>query len=122
MCALSAARLCGASARAVGNPRLAQIIGCHLDGHLVSTQYPDVMLSHLSRDMCGHHVSVLQLDAEHGIGKRLDHGPLHFDVFFLRHRIRFLALIMGELALHYTRKVREEKIVIPGRNATGETG
>jgi hypothetical protein len=29
---------------------------------------------------------------------------------------------MGELALHYTRKVGEEKIVIPGNNAAGETG
>jgi hypothetical protein len=57
---------------------------------------------------------VFQLDAEHGIGERLDHGPLHFDMFFFRHRIRFLALSKGELALHYTRKVRKEKIVIPG--------
>jgi hypothetical protein len=29
---------------------------------------------------------------------------------------------MGELALHYTRKAGEEKIVIPGNNPTGEAG
>jgi hypothetical protein len=29
---------------------------------------------------------------------------------------------MGELALHYTHKVREEKIVIPGENTPGEAG
>jgi hypothetical protein len=69
--------------------------------------------------MRGHDVSVFQLDAEHGIGKGLDYGPFHFDMFFLRHRIRFLALSMGELALHYTRKVREEKIVITGEENTG---
>jgi len=30
--------------------------------------------------------------------------------------------MMGELALHYTRKVCEEKIVIPDQNNTGFSG
>jgi hypothetical protein len=113
MRALSAGRQAGASARAVGDPGLAQIIGRHLDGHLVSAQDADVVLSHLSRDMRSYDVSVFQLDAEHGVGKRLDYGPFHFNMFFLRHKIRFLPLLMGELALHYTRKARDEKIDIP---------
>ena len=83
MCALIAARLCGASARAVGNPRLAQIIGCHLDGHLVSSQDPDVVFPHLPRNVRGYHVPVFQLDTEHGVGQRLDHRPFHFNLFFL---------------------------------------
>mgnify|MGYP003340292131 CR=1 FL=1 len=48
----------------------------------------DVVLPHLAADVGEHLVSVLQLNAEHRIGQRLDHAALDLDgTVFLRHTL-----------------------------------
>src|SRR5580765_7790024 len=71
--------------RAEGDPRLRQIVGGELDGHLVAGQDPDVVHPHLPGDVPEHHVAVLQLHPEHRIGEGFDDLPLHLDSLFLRH-------------------------------------
>ena len=58
-----------------------------IDFDFVAGENSDVLLSHLARDVCGHHVTILEFDAEHHVGQRVDHGAFHFDYVFFRHSI-----------------------------------
>jgi hypothetical protein len=48
------------------------------------------MLAHLAGDMSRDNVAVFKLDAEHGIGQRLNDGAIHFKRVFFRHAAGFL--------------------------------
>ena len=58
---------------------LRQIVGRHLHFYFISGKDLDVMHAHLPRDMGRKHVTVVQLDAEHGVGQRLDDRAVPFD-------------------------------------------
>src|SRR5205085_1616076 len=64
---------------AVGDPAPRQIVGRDLHLDTVSGKDTDAMHSHLSRAVGEHFVPVLELDSEHGVGKRLDYRPLEHD-------------------------------------------
>ena len=68
---------------AVCNPTSLEVIGGELHLDLVSRKYSDVVHPHLPGDMGQHAVPIFQLDAEHGVGQRLEHRALHHDRVFL---------------------------------------
>ena len=53
-----------ALARPVDDAAFGEIVRRELDGHGVAFQDADVVFTHLARDVCGHHVAVLELDAK----------------------------------------------------------
>src|SRR3984957_8867473 len=61
---------------AVHNAAPGQVVGRQLHHHPVLGQDADVVLPHLAADVGKHLVAVLQLNAEHRIGQRLDHAAL----------------------------------------------
>src|SRR5437016_319468 len=69
---------------AIDDPAAAQIVWRELDRHLVARQNLDEVHPHLARDVGQHLVSVLELDAEHRVGQRLDDRSLDLDAFFFR--------------------------------------
>jgi len=66
-------------------PALAQIIGGHFDGDTVTGKDPDIMLAHLTRNMRGDYMPVVQFNTKHGIGKCFNNSPLHFYLVFFCH-------------------------------------
>src|SRR5262245_50327245 len=69
----------------VHNAAARQVVGRQLHQHPVPGQDADEVLAHLARDVGEDLVLVLELDAEHGVRQRLDHGRLDLDgLFFLR--------------------------------------
>ena len=71
---------------AVGDPAAAEVVGGELDLHAVTRKDPDVVHSHLARDVREHFVPVLELDAKHGVRERFDHRSFDQDrvIFGLR--------------------------------------
>ena len=66
-----------------------EVVGRKLNDHPILRQDADVVLPHLSADVGEDLMSVLQLNAEHRIGQRLDNTPLDLDgPVFLRHILR----------------------------------
>ena len=61
------------------NASLGQIVGGQLQGHPVSGEDTDEILSQLSADMGQNPVSVLQFHLTHGIGQFLHNSSLFFD-------------------------------------------
>lgn len=59
-----------------------KVVGRHFDLHAVPRKYPDKIHPHLAGDVRKDEVSVLQLNAEHRVGKRFNHGSFHFNGFF----------------------------------------
>src|SRR5207237_8234073 len=71
-----------------------QIVRRKLDGDLVSRQNANKILAHLAGNVRQNLVLVLQLDAEHGVGQRLDDRGHHFNGVLLRiSRVAFVALL-----------------------------
>src|SRR6478736_8719128 len=68
------------------DPRLGQIVGRELHGHLVAGKDPDVVHPHLPGDVPEDDVPVFQLHPEHRVGEGLHDLPLHLDRLFLRHQ------------------------------------
>ena len=60
-------------------------LGRKVDSDLIAGENADVVLAHLSRYVCSDNVPIFQLNAEHGIWKRVDDLAFHFDLIFLRH-------------------------------------
>ena len=52
-------------------PASRQVVHRHLHLHLVAGEYPDVMLTHLARDMSRDNMAILKLNTERSIGKCL---------------------------------------------------
>src|SRR5664280_2269356 len=64
---------------AIGDAAPREIVWRQLDDHLVTREYPDVVHAHLARDVREHLVAVLELNAEHRVGQRFDHGAFELD-------------------------------------------
>ena len=70
----------------VNDAAAGEVVGGKLDDDAVLRKDTNVVLTHLSADVCQYLVSVLQLNAEHCIGQRLDHSAFDLDgPVFLRH-------------------------------------
>src|SRR5690606_15310897 len=77
---------------AVDDPAAGQVVRAQLDHHPVLREDPDVVLTHLARDVSENLVPVAQLDAEHRVRQSLDHGALDLDdTVLLRHVLRYLS-------------------------------
>jgi hypothetical protein len=50
------------------NPALGEIIGRHLQSHLVTRKDPDEVLSQLTADMRKYYNTILEFDSEQSIG------------------------------------------------------
>lgn len=72
---------------AEGDTTLGQIVRRQLYGDSVATQYADIVLSHLARNMRNNFVPVFELDPELGVGKGFGNRSFHFYTFFFRHNI-----------------------------------
>jgi len=72
-------------ASAENDSTLTQVVGCELNGNLVTGQDTNVVLAHLARDVGGHNVTVLKFYPEQGIGQGLQDRALHFNVIFFCH-------------------------------------
>src|SRR6185312_1734868 len=70
---------------AIGNASLGEVIGRHLDHHLVAGQHADAVLAHLAGGMGNDLVAVLQHHTTRRVGQKLAHGALEFEQFFLCH-------------------------------------
>src|SRR4051812_8795869 len=70
---------------AVRDPTLGEVVGRQLDEHLVADQHADAVLAHLAGGMAENLMIVLEADAEHGVGQKLDHLAAHLEQFFLGH-------------------------------------
>ena len=57
---------------AIGDAALGQIVGRHLDQHLVARQHADAVLAHLARGMGDDLVVVLELDAKSRVRQQFD--------------------------------------------------
>ena len=82
---LTAARRGQRLSAAVDDAALGEIVGRHLDGHLVAGENADVVLTHLSGNMGGHDVTSLQLHAESSVRQSLDDFAFHLNRIFFRH-------------------------------------
>ena len=82
---MHAERACGRELfLAENNSSAREIIGGKGDFHPVSRDNADVVFPHLSRKVGKDDVPILQLDPEHGVGKRFFHFSVDFNGLFLR--------------------------------------
>src|SRR3546814_18232549 len=78
--------------RAEDNSGTRQVIGRELHCDLVTRQNPDVMHTHLARDVAQNYMAIFQLDAKSCVGKVLKNLTLHlYDVVFC-HSLPALAI------------------------------
>src|SRR3546814_4946645 len=69
--------------RSEDNSGTRQVIGRELHCDLVTRQNPDVMHTHLARDVAQNYMAIFQLDAKSCVGKVLKNLTLHlYDVVF----------------------------------------
>ena len=68
---------------AVGDATASHVVGRDLNLDLVPGQDANAVHAHLSRTVGEYGVTVLQFDAEHGVGKWLDDGTLYGERVFL---------------------------------------
>ena len=69
------------------NPAFAQVIRRHFDLYFVPGQNLDVVHPHLSGDVGGNYVAVVQFHAEHGVGQSFDNGAVLFDCSLFSHSV-----------------------------------
>ena len=65
---------------------LAQVVWGQLDFDLVTGEDANVVFAHFARNVSGHDVAVVELNTKHGVGQSIDHGAIHLDLFFFRHK------------------------------------
>ena len=70
---------------AIGDTPLAQVIRGHFHLHAVTGKDTNVMFTHLSGNMGGDHMVVVQLYPEGGIGQGFDNRAFHFEMIFFGH-------------------------------------
>ena len=74
---------------AVDDTAASQVVGAQLYDHPVLRKDPDVVLTHLARNVGENLVSVAQLNAKHRVGKSFDHRSLDLDdSVFLGHNLK----------------------------------
>lgn len=66
----------------VRDATLGQVVRRQLHRYLVTPKDSNVVLAHLAGDMSGHHVTVLKLHPELGVGKGFKNRAFHFYVVF----------------------------------------
>src|SRR6476660_8565141 len=64
---------------AVGDPATGEVVGCELDLNPIAGEDADVVHAHLAGDVREDLVAIFELDAEHGVGQRLDDRPFEDD-------------------------------------------
>ena len=69
---------------AVRDPTSFEVVWGQLHLDAIARQDPDVVHTHLSGNVREHFVAIFQFDPEHGVGERLDNGPLQYDCVFFR--------------------------------------
>src|SRR5262245_65203387 len=69
----------------ISNAALAEIVGRHLDQHLVAGEHADSVLAHAARRMGDDLVFVFELDAEGRVRQQLRHDTGKFQKLFLCH-------------------------------------
>src|ERR1700739_235046 len=86
----------------VHNAAPGQVVRRQLHDHPVLGQDADVVLPHLAADVGQPLVTILQLNAEHRIGQRLDHATLDlYGAVFLCHNLRDPSPVRGSLCPDY---------------------
>src|SRR5256714_8341595 len=85
MASMSARSAMPVLAVAIDDARAVEVVGRELAAHAITGEDADAKASHLARDVSENDVVVVELDAEHGIGQRLDHLALEFDLVLLGH-------------------------------------
>ena len=60
----------------VSDAAFGEVVGRHLDLHLVAGEDFDVVHAHLATDVCGDLVPVFELNAEHGVAEGFDDGSV----------------------------------------------
>src|ERR1700733_8972130 len=75
------------SLEAVGDATLAQVVGRHLDQHLVAGKDADAVLAHAAGGVGDDLMLVLELDAEGGVREQLRHDTGKLQHFFFRHSL-----------------------------------
>lgn len=76
---------------AIGDATAREIVRGELHHDLVARKNADVVHADLARDGAEDRMTVLELNAEHGVGQRLGNCALEFDCVFLLHGIIFLS-------------------------------
>lgn len=71
--------LFGRISATVSNPALGQIVWGQLYFDSIARQYLDVISANFARDVRQYIKTVIQIDAEHCIGKGLGYRAFHFD-------------------------------------------
>src|SRR5437773_8376234 len=79
----------------VSDPPTRQVVRRQLHGHLVARQDANEILPHLPGDMRQDPVLILELDAKHRVGQRLNHRRYDFDRLFFSHIVSWLALLIN---------------------------
>ena len=101
---VSGAGLLVVSAVAEDDPTAGQVVRAQLDDDPVLGEDPDVVLTHLARDVCENLVTVRQLDPEHRVRESLDDRALDLDDTVLLGHILFLltvvVLVAPALSIH----------------------
>lgn len=69
----------------IGDAALGQIVGRHLDQHLVAFQHANAVLAHFAGGVGDDFVIVFKLHAEHRAGQQFGHDTGEFEQFFLGH-------------------------------------
>ena len=72
--------------RPVNNPSAGQIVGRQLNRYFVSRENLDEVHPHLTGNVRKNAMPVFQLNAEHGIGQRLNDATLNLYGFLFRHK------------------------------------
>ena len=77
---------------AVSDTTLREVIGRHLNLHLVAGQNLDVVHAHLAGDMGNNLMPVLQFDAEHGVTERFGDGSVKLYGCLFCHSLPFVVI------------------------------
>src|SRR5688500_10267406 len=72
---------------AESNECLGQIVRRELAQHLVADQHADAVLSHPSRSMAEHFMTILELHSEHRVGQQFHYLAAHLEEFFFGHAV-----------------------------------
>src|SRR3954465_11018123 len=78
----SPSRIMRPSFKAIGNAPFGQVIGSEFDEHFIAYQHADAVLAHLAGGMAKDFMSILEPDAKHGVGQKLNDLAAQFEKFF----------------------------------------
>lgn len=68
----------------VGDSTSFEVVRSELYLDTIAWQDPDVVHAHFSGNVRQNFMAIFQFDPEHGVGERLDNGPLQYDCVFFR--------------------------------------